>query len=197
MPPRRHAGALLLVALLLAACGEANGRDETSPQSEVDGAQVEEDFTDTDTDVPEADEDSTGASVEDQSSGVAVEGDLGSKPEITLPGGEPPAGLVVVDVVEGDGDEASAGDTVTTHYVGVSWRNDGDQFDASWDREEPISFPLSGVIQGWQDGIPGMRVGGRRLLVIPPEQGYGAQSPTPAIAPNDTLVFVIDLVDVG
>jgi peptidylprolyl isomerase len=194
VPVRRFAASLLGAALLLAACGEANGREETPPESGVEGTGVEEGFTDTDTDLPEAQDEPTGADVND-SAGVAVEGDLGSKPRIDLPGGEPPAELVVVDLVEGDGEEVAAGDTVTTHYVGVSWRNDGEQFDASWDHGEPISFPLSGVIAGWQDGIPGMREGGRRLLIIPPELGYGAQSPTPAIAANDTLVFVIDLID--
>lgn len=127
-------------------------------------------------------------------SGVEVTGDLDSKPEITLPGGEPPAELVVVDLVEGDGAEAAVGATVTTHYVGVSWRNGGEQFDASWDRGEPATFPLSGVISGWSEGIPGMREGGRRLLVIPPQMGYGSTPPTAAIAVDDTLVFVIDLL---
>jgi peptidylprolyl isomerase len=127
--------------------------------------------------------------------GVAVDGETGAKPTITLPGGPPPEDLVVVDIVEGEGVQVPAGATVTTHYVGVSWANDGQQFDASWDRGTPIQFPLAGVIQGWADGIPGMRVGGRRLLVIPPAKGYGAQSPTPAIAPNDALVFVIDMID--
>ena len=125
-----------------------------------------------------------------------VEGDLGAKPSITLPEGPPPAELVVVDLVEGDGAEVPTRATVTTHYVGVSWTNGGSQFDASWDRGQPLSFGLHQVIQGWGQGIPGMKVGGRRMLVIPPHLGYGAQSPTPAIARNDTLVFVIDLVDV-
>lgn len=127
--------------------------------------------------------------------GVAVGGETGTKPTIILPDGPPPEELVVVDIVEGEGVHVPVGATVTTHYVGVSWANDGEQFDASWDRGTPIHFPLAGVIRGWTDGIPGMRVGGRRLIVIPPGQGYGAQSPTPAIAPNDTLVFVIDMID--
>jgi peptidylprolyl isomerase len=125
-----------------------------------------------------------------------VEGDLDDKPTITLPGGQPPEELVITDLVEGDGPEAPANSTVTVHYVGVSWANGGRQFDASWDRGDTISFGLNQVIAGWTQGIPGMKVGGRRMLTIPPHLGYGAQSPTPAIAPNDTLVFVIDLVAV-
>lgn len=126
--------------------------------------------------------------------GIVVEGDLGTKPTITLPEGDAPTELVIEDLVEGDGEEAGAGATVTVHYVGVSWAHGGRQFDASWDRGDTISFGLNQVIAGWTQGIPGMKVGGRRMLVIPPQLGYGAQSPTPAIAPNDTLVFVIDLV---
>ncbi|MGI9017484.1 MAG: FKBP-type peptidyl-prolyl cis-trans isomerase [Euzebya sp.] len=128
-------------------------------------------------------------------SDVTVEGDLGTKPTITLPDSEPPSDLVITDVVQGDGPEVPAQATVTVHYIGVSWANDGRQFDASWDRGSTISFGLNRVIAGWTKGIPGMKVGGRRMLSIPPDMGYGAQSPTPAIAPNDTLVFVIDLVD--
>ncbi|WP_370327846.1 FKBP-type peptidyl-prolyl cis-trans isomerase [Euzebya sp.] len=128
---------------------------------------------------------------------VTVEGDLGSKPAITGLDGEPPADLVITDLHPGEGEEAPSGATVTVHYVGVSWANGGKQFDSSWDRGDTISFGLHQVIAGWTQGIPGMRVGGRRLLVIPPHLGYGAQSPTPAIAANDTLVFVIDLVAVS
>lgn len=129
------------------------------------------------------------------SAGVEVTGALASKPLITLPDSAPPDDLTIVDIVEGDGIEVPAGANVTTHYVGVSWSNHGKQFDASWDRGSPIQFPLSAVIQGWVNGIPGMRVGGRRLLIVPPGQGYGSRSPTPEIASNDTLVFVIDMVD--
>ncbi len=130
-------------------------------------------------------------------SDVTVQGDLGSKPTITIPDTEPPAELVIEDLVEGDGAETGENATVTVHYVGVSWTNDGQQFDASWDSGSTISFGLNQVIAGWTKGIPGVRVGGRRLLIIPPDMGYGRQSPTPAIAANDTLVFVIDLVDIG
>lgn len=127
---------------------------------------------------------------------IEVTGEVGAMPTITLPDGDPPIELQLVDVVEGDGDEAPAGATVTVHYAGVSWANDGRGFDASFGRGQPTTFPLSRVIAGWQQGIPGMRVGGRRLLVVPPDLGYGASSPTPAIASNDTLVFVVDLLEV-
>ena len=124
--------------------------------------------------------------------GVEVTGELGSKPEISIPDTDRPTELEITDIVVGDGDEVTAGATVRTHYVGKSWST-GEQFDASWDRGEPISFPLSGVIAGWTEGIPGMRVGGRRLLVIPGDKGYGPNGYPPDIAPNETLVFVIDL----
>lgn len=105
--------------------------------------------------------------------------------------------LVVTDEVVGDGDEVTTGATVTAHYVGVS-ASTGSQFDASWDRGAPISFPLDGVIRGWSEGLLGMRVGGRRTLVIPGAMAYGANPPPGAgIAPNETLVFTVDLVDVS
>lgn len=128
--------------------------------------------------------------------GIQVTGDVGRSPDITLPDGAPPTELQLVDLVEGDGDEAAPGDTVTVHYAGVSWVNGGAGFDASFGRQ-PATFPLDRVIEGWQQGIPGMKVGGRRLLVIPPELGYGNGSPTPLIAPGDTLVFVVDMLSVG
>ena len=132
--------------------------------------------------------------METSASGVTVTGELGSKPEITVPSSPPPTELEIVDLVVGDGAEASGGATVTTHYVGNSWST-GKQFDASWDRGQPLSFPLSAVIAGWTQGIPGMKVGGRRLLVIPPDLGYGRAGAGADIGPDETLVFVIDLVD--
>lgn len=128
---------------------------------------------------------------------VDVSGAVGTAPTISLPDGPPPSELQLVDVVEGDGAEVPEGATVTVHYAGVSWVNDGRRFDSSFERGQPATFPLANVIAGWQQGIPGMKVGGRRLLVVPPELGYGAGSPTPAIAPGDTLVFVVDLVRIG
>lgn len=105
--------------------------------------------------------------------------------------------LVITDEVVGAGDEVTPGATVTAHYVGVS-ASTGSQFDASWDRGAPISFPLDGVIRGWSEGLVGMKVGGRRTLVIPGEWAYGAHPPPGAgIAANETLVFTVDLVDVS
>jgi peptidylprolyl isomerase len=119
------------------------------------------------------------------------------KPEITIPDEQPPADLHMVDETTGDGDEATAGSHVSVHYVGVSWST-GQQFDASWDRMEPFRFGLGQgqVIQGWDDGVRGMRVGGRRRLTIPPHMGYGAAGAGGVIAPNETLVFVVDLLAV-
>ncbi|NQU36125.1 MAG: FKBP-type peptidyl-prolyl cis-trans isomerase, partial [Actinobacteria bacterium] len=113
------------------------------------------------------------------------------KPEIEFPGGEPPTELVINDIVVGDGAEAVAGGQVTVHYVGVEF-DTGEQFDASWDRGESITFPLNGLIAGWQEGIPGMRVGGRRQLVIPPALAYG-ESGGHQLA-GKTLIFIIDLL---
>ena len=124
--------------------------------------------------------------------------DTNSKPEFDIPNEDPPQELVIEDLVEGSGDEAQAGHTVTTHYVGKSWST-AQQFDASWDRGQPLSFPLGAgrVIQGWDQGLQGMKVGGRRKITIPPQLGYGEYGAPGAIAPNETLVFVVDLVGVS
>ena len=118
-----------------------------------------------------------------------------SKPEIDYPDGEPPAELVIVDLVEGDGQEAKAGDHVEVHYVGVSWST-GAEFDASWNRGDTFSFPLGAgrVIGGWDQGVVGMKIGGRRRLEIPPHLGYGSRGAGADIKPGETLIFVVDLV---
>jgi peptidylprolyl isomerase len=121
------------------------------------------------------------------------------KPHVFVPPGEtPPAELVVEDVEVGDGHEAAAGDTVEVHYVGVSWRT-RQQFDASWDRNDTFSFRLGGgqVIAGWDEGVAGMKVGGRRRLVIPPGKAYGKRGAGGVIGPDETLVFVVDLLGVS
>ena len=116
------------------------------------------------------------------------------KPTVEFPGGEPPADLEILDIVVGEGAEAKPGDTVRVHYVGVEFHS-GEQFDASWDRGESIEFPLSGLIAGWQEGIPGMKVGGRRQLTIPPEKAYGAAGSGHRLS-GQTLIFIIDLLGV-
>jgi peptidylprolyl isomerase len=124
--------------------------------------------------------------------------DLGSKPEVEVPDGQsPPEELVTEDLVDGDGEEATLGSTVDVHYVGVSWST-GREFDASWDRGRTFSFTLgeNRVIPGWEQGVEGMQVGGRRQLVIPPELGYGDRGAGGVIAPGETLVFVVDLLEV-
>ena len=124
--------------------------------------------------------------------------DLKTKPVIAVPKAPAPTALEVSDIVVGDGKQACSGDSVEMQYVGVTYA-DGKQFDASWDRGEPFPFQLGGgqVIGGWDQGIVGMKVGGRRQLVIPPDLGYGAQGAGPDIPPGATLVFVVDLVNVA
>jgi peptidylprolyl isomerase len=117
------------------------------------------------------------------------------KPEIDFPGGEPPAELEITDIWEGDGAVAKAGDTVQVHYVGVAYST-GEEFDASWNRGDPLEFRLGvgQVIAGWDQGVQGMRVGGRRQLVIPPDLAYGDRGAGRSIAPGETLIFLCDLV---
>ncbi|MEU3314700.1 FKBP-type peptidyl-prolyl cis-trans isomerase [Streptomyces sp. NPDC048387] len=117
------------------------------------------------------------------------------KPEIDFPDFPVPADLVIEDIWEGDGAEAKAGSTVSVHYVGVAYST-GEEFDASWNRGSALQFPLGAgrVIPGWDKGIQGMKVGGRRKLVIPPHLAYGDQGAGGAIKPGETLIFVCDLM---
>jgi peptidylprolyl isomerase len=119
------------------------------------------------------------------------------KPEIEVPDGPPSYQLEVEDLEVGDGDEAVAGRIVDVHYVGVSWQN-GRQFDASWDRGETFKFGLGKgqVIQGWDEGVQGMKVGGRRKITIPPAMAYGKRGAGGVIGPDETLIFVVDLLGV-
>ena len=122
---------------------------------------------------------------------------MSDKPQIDFPEGPPPVELEVTDVLAGDGAEAAPGRTAVVHYVGVAYSS-GEEFDASWNRGEPFAFPLGEghVIAGWDRGVVGMKVGGRRRLVIPPDLGYGDRGAGSAIAPGETLIFVVDLIDV-
>jgi peptidylprolyl isomerase len=171
--------ACLLLALLAVACGDDSEEEAAAPQA-----------TATATPEPEP---------EGSIDAASISKDLSKKPVIAQPEGTPPAELQKTDIVKGKGKAAKPGDTVSVQYVGNSWST-GAQFDASWDRGgEPFQFPLGAgqVIPGWDQGVAGMKPGGRRLLVIPPSLAYGAQSPSPAIAPNETLIFVVDLKKVS
>ena len=129
-------------------------------------------------------------------SAATVDG-MSSKPEVTIPDDDAPSDLVIEDLVVGEGDVATAGQAVEVHYVGVAWSN-GKQFDASWDRGDTFEFRLGRgqVIQGWDQGVAGMKVGGRRRLTIPPDLGYGSRGAGGAIKGGETLVFVVDLIGV-
>ena len=120
------------------------------------------------------------------------------KPQVDVPSDQPPSyQLELEDVEVGDGDEAVSGKVVEVHYVGVSWAT-GDQFDASWDRGDTFKFKLGKgqVISGWDQGVAGMKVGGRRRITIPPDMAYGKRGAGGVIGPDETLVFVVDLVGV-
>lgn len=138
---------------------------------------------------------SSSASTEEDAAPERVESDKQkTKPKVTVPKGAPPKSLVTEDLEEGSGRAAKAGDVVSVNYVGVNYET-GKEFDASWSRGEPFIFSLGAgeVIPGWDQGVEGMKVGGRRELIIPPDLGYGAAGAPPAIPPNETLVFVVDL----
>jgi peptidylprolyl isomerase len=171
----------LLAALGLAACGDddddGGGGDSSSPPPAAPAEQTE-----------------TEPSPAEQRQALE---NTSTKPEIPRPTGSPPRRLQTEDIVRGKGPPAKPGDTVVVHYAGVTFST-GEEFDASWNRGQPFPFPLGGgqVIDGWDRGIVGMRVGGRRMLTIPPELAYGAQGFPPAIGPNETLVFVVDLLEI-
>ena len=122
---------------------------------------------------------------------------MSEKPVVTIPEGEPPTELQIDDLVVGDGDEAVIGKRVIVHYVGVAWST-GKEFDASWNRGDTFDFRLGAreVIEGWDRGVKGMKVGGRRTLTIPPDLGYGSRGAGGVIKGGETLVFVVDLVGV-
>jgi len=169
----------LACAVLLAACGGSSKKDETAA-------------TPTKTAKPTAT--ATAAPV----GKVKVTGALGAKPKVVISpiNATPPAKLKIKDLAKGHGKAAKAGETVTVQYDGVLYEN-GTEFDASWNRHQPFSFPLGAgqVIPGWDKGVVGMKVGGRRVLTTPPELGYGPQGSGP-IPPNSTLVFVVDMLKI-
>jgi peptidylprolyl isomerase len=178
---------LATAALAAAGCG-----DDTDSGSAAAGG------TGAATAAPAATTQTTSGTAEATAAKLKISTDLSEKPAIPKPAGAPPSRLVVQDVVEGKGPAAKAGDTLTVHYVGVS-HSTGEQFDASWDSGQPFPFALGQgmVIPGWDQGLEGMKKGGRRTLIIPPDLAYGPQGSPPAIGPNETLVFVVDLKDIG
>jgi peptidylprolyl isomerase len=125
-----------------------------------------------------------------------ISGAKGAKPSISAPVGSPPSTLQKSDIYVGNGKEAIETSILEVHYTLMAWSS-GTLVESSWDSGQTATFPLSGVIAGWQQGIPGMKEGGRRLLVIPPDLGYGAQGAGGAIGPNETLIFVVDLISVS
>jgi peptidylprolyl isomerase len=185
---RTAAAALLAVAALgIGACGDDKPAVDNSvtPVQTTPAAPAPTATTPTQAD--------TGSTIQK----MDISTDIKKKPEVVKPSGAPPSKLYSRDIVKGKGKKAASGDGVTVQYVGVSYSN-GEQFDASWDRGDPFQFQLGAqmVIAGWDQGVVGMREGGRRMLVIPPDLGYGAQGQG-SIAPNETLIFVIDLEKVG
>lgn len=172
----------ILVALLIAGCG-----DEKKSDSENSGTTTEQ------TEPTGATEDTSSESEEGKP--PAVTGSMKEKPEIAAPEGYPPEKLVIKDVKKGSGDAVKDGDKLKMQYVGLNWSN-GAEFDSSWKSGQPFELELGAgnVIKGWDEGIKGMRVGGRRLLIIPPDLGYGDSGQPPTIPPSETLVFVVDLV---
>jgi peptidylprolyl isomerase len=183
--------AALLLAVVAAGCGSAKpGYADKAINAKVPAA-----VTAAETTTAAAAPKTTGKPAKIPS---PISTDLKKKPAIPKPSGDPPTSLISKDIVTGTGPGAKKGDNITVKYVGVGW-TDGKQFDASWDSgsDFPLVLGQGSVIPGWDTGIVGMKVGGRRLLAIPPDQAYGAQGSPPKIAPNEALVFVIDLVKIG
>jgi peptidylprolyl isomerase len=183
----------LAIAALLAGCGSSGssssiGVGQENPNASAEVAKHESSLTSSAT---------SSAAQTPTTAQTPTSGPLSKEPTVTPPSGAAPTKLVTKDLVVGTGAEAKAGDTVTVNYVGVLYHG-GKVFDASWKRHETFSFPLGKgqVIPGWDQGVAGMRVGGRRELIIPSALAYGAQGSPPTIPPNAPLVFVVDLLAV-
>lgn len=169
------------LALVVAGCGSSDDSSSSSSES-----------TATSTESSEKSPAESGESAEKQSSGGEK-----TKPKVTVPSGPPPKKLEIKEIEKGSGPEAKAGDEATVQYVGVGY-DSKEEFDSSWSHNEPFPVTLGagGVIPGWEQGIEGMKVGGRRELIIPPNLAYGPEGRPPVIGPNETLIFVIDLLAV-
>jgi peptidylprolyl isomerase len=190
MNPTRTPALAALAALALAATGCGANTEQSTADKFVAKAQEEASSQPQPTaaTAPEAEKVEPGPG----------EGDIDTKPRIPAQEGDPPKELVAQDVIVGTGPEAKDGDQVSVNYVGVLFSN-GKEFDSSWKRNQPIQFTIGSgqVIQGWDQGVIGMKVGGRRRLTIPPDLAYGAQGQPPDIPANATLVFDVDLKKVG
>lgn len=167
-----------LALLVVAGCGSDDSSTTSSSSASTEESSAPEETETTETE----------ASKEPESTGKKT------KPKVTKPKGAPPKQLVTNDLEEGSGAEAKAGDEITVQYLGANYKT-GKEFDSSWSRSEPFTFTLGEgfVIPGWEEGFEGMKVGGRRELIIPPDLGYGSTGSPPAIPPNETLIFVVDL----
>jgi peptidylprolyl isomerase len=187
----RHLTLILFIAipLALAACGSGDTKTSAIPSEDAPTSATATTETQTTTEATTAPaKPSPGV----KALAEKISDDTKKRPKIPKPDGEAPGRLMVVDIVEGKGPAAKAGDKLEMDYAGASWST-GEEFDASWKTGQrfPLDLGAGGVIQGWDLGIPGMKQGGRRLLVIPPDLGYGAQGQG-NIRPNETLVFVVD-----
>jgi peptidylprolyl isomerase len=179
-PLRKVLAFIAVVAVLsVAACGDD---DDDAGDGDSGGTATQQD---------------TGTETTSPAEAEAALKDTSTKPVIPKPTGAPPRKLVKEDIVRGSGPGAGKGDTVVVHYVGMNFSN-GQEFDASWDAGAPFPVQLGAgmVIKGWDQGLIGIRKGGRRKLTIPPELGYGAEGYPPDIPPNETLVFVVDAIDI-
>jgi peptidylprolyl isomerase len=176
----------LTATLLIAGCGSSGSSSTITVglENKADSALVKQ------TEAPAKATKTTSTSASPK---TPTSGPLSKEPKVTPPAGPAPKKLEIKDLIAGTGPVVKPGASVTVNYVGVLFKG-GKVFDASWKRGEPSTFPLSGVIPGWTKGIPGMKVGGRRELVIPSALAYGAKGSPPTIPPNAPLVFVIDLL---
>jgi peptidylprolyl isomerase len=180
------AAAALGAAIVIAGCGSGGSSTITvGNESSADNSLIK------------AGESTTASTTATTAAKTPTSGALSKEPKVTPPSGPAPAKLETKELIAGTGAEAKAGDTVTVNYVGILYKG-GKEFDASWKRNEPFSFTLGKgqVIPGWDQGIPGMKVGGRRELIIPAALAYGAKGSPPTIPPNAPLVFVVDLLGV-
>lgn len=178
----KSTGAILVTAVVLlaglAGCTTDGGSGQASPKP-----------------VPSPSTESSAPMSSDTSQYITVTGDAGKPPVLGSPKGAAPSHLVVSDIYPGTGATVAAGSTLTVQYTLLAWST-GKIVESSWTGGSPATFPLAGVIQGWQQGLPGMKAGGRRLLIIPPALGYGSVASGP-IAANETLVFVVDVLKVA